>query len=150
MIFANKLDFFLTRSEHEALLVEAEKSLAIEKILSASLPSGLGKYCSIGRLSAGRLHIYADNGSIAMKLKQFSSSILEKMKARGLAVDSVKITVRVKPAAPPPKPPKPEMARQGIESFRELANSLKDSPLKSSIESLLANLDHQKHPLDDV
>ncbi|MBY0578029.1 MAG: DUF721 domain-containing protein [Burkholderiales bacterium] len=137
MIFANKLDFFLNQ---EALLIEAERTLAIEKILRASLPQELAKYCSMGRLSAGRLHIYADNGAVALKLRQFSSGIVEKLKARGVDADSLKISVRVKTDKKPAKTPKPKMGKKGIESFRELANSLEDSPLKSSIESLLESL----------
>ena len=150
MIFANKLDFYLGRSEHEALMVEAEKSLAVEKIVRASLPENLGKYCSIGRLSEGRLNIYADNGSIALKLRQLSRSLLAKLQSRGLEIDSIRISARVKPAVKPLKRPRPVMGEKGKTSFRELADSLEDSPLKSAIESLLEKLDHQQHPLDDI
>lgn len=141
MIFANKLDFFLNHTEHEALLVEAEKSLAIEKMLKASLPCELTQYCSAGRLSGGRLQIYADNGSAALKLRQISGSILEKLRARGVEADTLKISVRVKIDKKPVKPAKQGMGQQGVASFRELANSLQDSPLKSSIESLLEKMD---------
>ena len=142
MIFANKLDFYLDRSGHEALMVEAEKSMAIEKIVRASLPGNLGKYCSIGRLSEGRLNLYADNGSIALKLRQLSQSLLAKLRSRGLEIDSIRISTRVMPAARPLKRPKPVMGEKGRASFRELADSLDDSPLKSAVESLLAKLEN--------
>jgi len=142
MIFANKLDFYLGRSEHEALMVEAEKSMAIEKIVRASLPGNLGKYCSIGRLSEGSLSLYADNGSIALKLRQLTQSLLAKLRTRGLEIDSIRILTRVKPAAKPLKRPKPVMGEKGRASFRELADSLEGSPLKSAVESLLAKLEN--------
>lgn len=150
---ANRLDFFLGNSDSAALLREAGKSQGIEKVLRKSLPDELAKYCSAGRLIDGRLSIYVDNGAVASKLRQLSARILEKLKSRGLAVDALKISVRVNPVARIEKKPKPGMGRKGMESFRELADSLDDSPLKSSIESLiekLGNLSHQDQPLDDI
>lgn len=137
---ANRLDFFLGNSDSAALLREAGKSLGIEKVLRKSLPDELAKYCSAGKLIDGRLSIYADNGAVASKLRQLSARILEKLKTRGLEVDALKISVRVNPVARIEKKPKQGMGPKGMESFRELVDSLDDSPLKSSIESLIEKL----------
>lgn len=136
-MFANRLDFFL---DHEDLITEAERTLALESIVRQCLPQGLGRFCSAGRLIQGRLTLYAANGSVALKLRQMSASLLDRLKARGCQVDSLKISVRVNPEVERAKTAKPGMGRKGLESFRELADALPDSPLKSSVESLLGKL----------
>ena len=137
---ANRLDFFLGRSEGATLLRDAERSLRIERILRKSLPKAISAYCSAGRLSQGRLVIYADNGAVALKLRQLSTSLPEKLKHDAPEIDSIRISVRVNPETRLEKKPKQGMGKKGVESFRELSDSLEDSPLKSSIESLLEKL----------
>ncbi len=142
---AIRLDFYLGD-----LLGDAKRSLAIERILRASLPKELGKCCSAGRLARGELHLYADNGAAASKVRQLSRSLLEKLRMRGLAIDSIKVLVRVNPPQRKLPHKKPVMGKRGIDSFRELAATLPDSPLRSSIESLVDKLDDEKNPLDEV
>ena len=144
---ANRLDFFLGDF---SFLRDAEKSLKAERILRNCLPVELGRHCSAGRLKEGRLQIYADNGATAMKLKLISSGVLEKLKTRGLPIDSLKISVAVNPEPKIEKRQKKTMGRKGMASFRELADTLEDSSLKSSVESLLEKLGHQDQALDDI
>ncbi len=145
---ANKLDFFLDQGS--TLLLDAEKSLEIEKILKKALPRELSVYCSAGRLQEKKLQIYSDNGAVAMKLRQISSRLLEKLQAGGLAIDSIRISVRVNRKAEPGKKKPHVMGKKGIESFRELADSLQASPLKSSIESLLEKLGDQDQSFQNI
>lgn len=142
---AIRLDFYLGD-----LLGDAKRSLAIERLLRASLPRELGKCCSVGRLERGELHLYADNGAAASKIRQLSRSLLEKLRMRGLPIDSIKVLVRVNPPPRRLTRKKPVMGEKGVDSFRELAATLPDSPLRSSIEALVDKLDHEKHPLDEI
>ncbi len=142
---AIRLDFYLGD-----LLGDAKQSITIERILRASLPKELGKCCSAGRLMHGELHLYADNGAAASKIRQLSRTLLEKLRMRGLPIDSIKVLVRVNPPARRLPHRKPVMGEKGVDSFRALAATLPDSPLRSSIESLIDKLDDEKHPLDEI
>ena len=134
---ASRLDLFLGGKTWRH---EAETSLRIESILKKSLPQGISAYCSAGRLLDGKLVVYADNGAVAAKLRQISSSLLEKLKKDAPEIASIRISVRVNPETRIEKKPKKGMGKKGIESFRELSESLEDSPLKNSIEMLLEKL----------
>lgn len=142
---ANRLDFYLG-----GLLGEAERTLAIERIVRSALPKELGKCCSAGRLDRGELQLYADNGAAAAKIRQLSRSLLEKLRMRGLKIDSIRVLVRVNPQARRVQRKKPVMGRKGIDSFRELAAALPASPLRSSIESLVEALKDKKNALDEI
>ena len=91
-------------------------------------------------MSEGVLKIHADNPGTAFRLKQISPSLLEKLKAGGIPVQSLKIAVTVRNPQKARRNEKQGMGETGLDSFRELADSLDDSPLKSSIETLLHNL----------
>lgn len=142
---ANRLDFYLG-----GLLGDAERILAIERIVRSALPRELGKFCSAGRLERGELQLYADNGAAAAKIRQLSRSILDKLGARGLGIDSLKVMVRVNPPAREAPRKKPVMGKKGLDSFRELAAALPASPLRSSIESLVEALNDKKNALDEI
>ena len=141
MLSANKLDFFL--GDGSRLITEARQSISIDAKLAAALPAGLRHHCVAGRLASGVLRIHADNGSTALKLRQITPTLTERLKAGGIAVESLKISVRVDVAGTGKKPVKPGMGRKGIDAFRVLADTLDDSPLRASIEHLLSRLGHE-------
>ncbi len=139
MISANRLDFFLDDSSR--VLAEARRTIAIDSILKKTLPEGLS--ARAGRISEGVLKIHADNPGIAFRLKQISPSLLEKLKAGGIPIHSLKISVAVRNPQKTGRREKKGMGETGLESFRELADSLEDSPLKSSVKHLLSRLDRR-------
>ncbi len=105
-----------------------------------ALPSGLSTSCRVATVEGSTLIIAAANGAVAAKLKQMLPRLLEKFRQNKKQEQQVTvITVLVQPdyfrpePAPPMGPPREPMPTAML---AELAESLEDSPLKTTLETI--------------
>ena len=112
----------------------------LQHFLVDALPPGLNTSCRIAAVEGSTLIIAAANGAVAAKLKQMLPRLLEKFRQNKKQEQQVTaISVMVQPdyflpePAPRTGPPREPMP---IAMLAELAESLEDSPLKTTMEKI--------------
>lgn len=144
----HKVDSYLNllgkTPEYESLLSVARQLSLDQSTFHKLIPIQLVHYCSLSRITNGKLTILAENGAIAAKLKQLSPSLLRKLQQSGWEVTSFQILVQAQNSATFIKYHekhrdiiKPKLSQTGKECFSQLAATLPDSELKKAIHSLL-------------
>ncbi len=105
-----------------------------------ALPPGLSTSCRVATVEGSTLIIAAANGAVAAKLKQMLPRLLEKFGQNKKQEQQVTaITVLVQPDYFRPEPAvKTGPAREPMPTamLTELAESLEDSPLKTTLETI--------------
>ena len=105
-----------------------------------ALPPGLGTSCRVATVEGSTLVIAAANGAVAAKLKQMLPRLLEKFRQNKKQEQEVTvISVLVQPDFFQPEPaPRTGPPREPMPSamLAELAESLEDSPLKTTVEKI--------------
>lgn len=142
-------------SDHLDLLKRAKQLNQIMQSMTTSgaIPQSLSGHYRLGPLMNGTLILLANNASVAAKLKHISPSILSKIRQSGWKITTIKIKLQkpdsnkykdVDSNCPINQPPhnkskyQPKILSQtGVENLNNLAHSLPDSELKSSIQHLL-------------
>ena len=105
-----------------------------------ALPPGLNVSCRVAAVEGSTMVIAAANGAVAAKLKQMLPRLLEKFRQNKKQEQEVTvISVVVQPDFFQPDPaPRTGAARESMPTalLVELAESLEDSPLKTTIERI--------------
>lgn len=112
----------------------------LQQSFADALPPGLGTSCRVATVEGSTLIIAAANGAVAAKLKQMLPRLLELVrqnKKQEQQVTAISVLVQpdffrpgIAPAAGPPREPIP------TEMLAELAESLEDSPLRTTVERI--------------
>ena len=112
----------------------------LQKTFVDALPPGMNDSCRIATVEGSTLIIATANGAVAAKLKQMLPRLLEKfreIKTQYQEVTGFSVIVQpeffvaeTRPRAGPPREPIP------MDKLAELAESLGDSPLKSTLEAI--------------
>ena len=112
----------------------------LQSSFADALPPGLNQSCRVAAVEGSTIIIAAANGAVAAKLKQMLPRLLEKFRQNKKQEQEVTvISVLVQPdyfqPEPPPKagPPREPMPSAML---AELAESLEDSPLKTTVEGI--------------
>jgi hypothetical protein len=138
---ARRIDFFL-RALPESLARRARQAVLLQQAYNELAPPALAPVSRVGALSAGRLTLVADSGSVAAKLKQVSPSLLLKLQKRGLEVNRIEVRVQV-PAHPVRDSERDKkhrkISRQALDSMAGVAGRLAPSPLRQALERFLAS-----------
>ena len=104
------------------------------------LPPGLNTSCRVAAVEGSTLVIAAANGAVAAKLKQMLPRLLEKFSQNKKQEQEVTaISVLVQPDFFQPEPaPRTGPPREPMPTamLAELAESLEDSPLKTTVEKI--------------
>ena len=127
-------------TEHQDLFLKIDKLNKIQQSLFAIIPSHLAEHCAIGLPNSGKLTIFAQNGSIATKLKQISPSLLQKMQNLGCEITSIQIATQAHYQTNNIErfnQKRRHLGKSGVTSLTQLAATLPASALKTAIESLL-------------
>lgn len=137
---ARRIGYFL-HGLPESLARRAQQAAVLQQAYSEIAPPALLPMSRVGALSAGRLTLFADSGSVAAKLKQVSPSLLLKLQERGLEVNLIEVRVQVREG--PTRPPEVDKKRRKISDqtlgqLYGLAQALAPSPLREALENLLA------------
>lgn len=137
---AKSLDAILNEAEGiNSLMPQAKRLLELRRILSEALPGELPRYCSVANWRRGRLVIFAENNSIAAKLKLMRPILGDHFLKRGVEVTAIDIQVQPKQpgSEQPGKGAKLSTAAAGF--LADLTAQLPDSELKKSIAALAGN-----------
>ena len=112
----------------------------LQKTFVDALPPGMNDSCRIATVEGSTLIIATANGAVAAKLKQMLPRLLEKfreIKTQYQEVTGFSVIVQpeffvaeTRPRTGPPREPIP------MDKLAELAESLGDSPLKSTLEAI--------------
>ena len=133
--------------ENEALLPfhrRLRQLSRLQKTFVNALPSGMNESCRIATVEGSTIIIATANGAVAAKLKQMLPRLLERFREtigenKTQDQEVTGISVIVQPEffvadktynAPAPREPLP------AEKLTELAESLEDSPLKTTIQNI--------------
>lgn len=147
MSIINLSDHLATLSytpDYGRLFTRAKYLIEVQKHLLNIIPSQLRKRCTIGQhTTEGLLVIYVDNGAVATRLRNSTSSIQQKMNEAGIKVDSIKFRVLPRPYSRESVNTyeiRHSLSQTAIDHLSKLSDSLPaESPLQSSLKSLLAN-----------
>ena len=112
----------------------------LQHTFADALPPGLNTSCRVAAVEGSTLVIAAANGAVAAKLKQMLPRLLDKFRQNKKQEQEVTvITLLVQPDFFRPEPaPRtgPPRAPMPTAMLTELAESLEDSPLKTTVEKI--------------
>lgn len=112
----------------------------LQQSFADALPPGLNQSCRVANVEGSTLVIAVANGAVAAKLKQMLPRLLEKFrenKKQEQQVTVISVLVQPEYFRPPPAPQSgPPRAPMPAAKLAELAESLEDSPLKTTIERM--------------
>lgn len=137
---AHKIGDLLSASrELEALSRQAQRLAELQQVLFEAVPPLLASATRVKSCRAGTLVLLADNAAVAAKLRQFAPRLLIHLRKRATEVTGIRVEVQLaaQQTGPPIRSRKRSIAVDAIDDFRALANSLKDSPLKSALNRLV-------------
>ena len=127
---------FKDNAELAALSGHADSLTVSQKIWDATVPEVLRQFTQSGAVKHKRLTVYADNGTVAAKIKLLLPSLLNKLQKQGLEVTSIRVEVQVK--SHPRKPPKTErsISPQAASRLSALADELSGTALGEALAKL--------------
>lgn len=137
--FPDSLDHFLSHSEGAGSLMAHAKLLQkLARIYGQMLPDHLGAASRVANFKSGTVVIHADNGAVAVKLRQMAPSLTREFSSRGIECTGVTVKVQAldisHQSRSPEDRPLPEGARRNL---GRLAEGMPASPLREAIEQLL-------------
>lgn len=141
MSYQRSLDSFLTSTDGAGqLMAHARLLLKLAHIYECVAPAHLGQASRVANYKSGIVVIHADNGALAVKLKQMAPSLATEFLKRGVECNGlqVKVQARENPRQSSTSTQKPLSAGTG-RTLTELAGSLPASPLREALEHLVAH-----------
>ncbi|MBU1691988.1 MAG: DUF721 domain-containing protein [Gammaproteobacteria bacterium] len=121
----------------QTLLQQAQKLLVLQKAWTEVAPKPLAAVSRVGAVRLKTLIVYANNGAVAGKLRQFVPSLLEKIQNRGIEITAIRVDVQVESPLPGKKPKTLTVSHNALSSLEKLEQSLVDSPLKNALHTLI-------------
>jgi Dna[CI] antecedent, DciA len=137
---ARKINFYIDTSDSLRKLASDARRLAeLQQILLGATPPPLAQACCVKKLSAGTLHLAAENGAIASKIRQLAPRLLVAYQNCGVEVTSIRVEVQVNEGqiAPLNSPTKVPLSIDSINNLEILANRLEASPLKRALTNMV-------------
>ena len=131
--------------EYASLFTSAQKLREHQSTFFKLIPAQWAEHCALGGITDSRLTILAGNGAIAAKLKQISPSLLRKLQKLEWQITAIQILVQVNSAAKNTtlstkyeyRKKNLRLSSRGKECLKQLAATLPDSELKSTIQSFI-------------
>lgn len=137
---ARKIGNLLAQSgQLRALSRQAQRLAELQQVLFEAVPPLLTSATRVKNYRAGTLFLLADNAAVAAKLRQLAPRLLVHVRKREIEATGIQVEVQVKS----PKfrtgneVTKRALPADAIKDFGELAEALKDSPLKSALTRLV-------------
>lgn len=136
---SHSLDSYLSSTDGAGrLMVHARLLQKLAHIYAAAAPEHLGKASRVANYKSGTVVIHADNGAVAVKLRQMAPSLASEFAKRGIECNGVQVKVQAldisQHSIEASGHPLPAGAGRALS---DLAESLPDSPLREAIETLL-------------
>lgn len=125
--------FFNAAPELRQVYIQATHLQLLQQVLRDQLPVGMATACSVSSVRQGVLTVHADNGAMALKLKQMAPTLLLPIQERDATILSLRIIVQIKDRNQARKRNKPYLGATSCNILAEFAENLQDTPLKSAI-----------------
>ncbi len=116
------------------LLDTAHTLTALQQQFAHVAPPYIAQSCQVTGLRHGTLHIAANNGTLAAKLRQLAPDIVNKLQDRGCEVSGIRVKVQVSYAPVPIIRTPRILSSTAQRQLHELSESLIESPLKQALE----------------
>jgi hypothetical protein len=134
----HKPDALLSGSDGiPALMPQARRLLELRQLLADLLPDALARACTVANYKHGKLVVFAENNTVAAKLRLLSPTLRDRLSNRGVQVTEMDIGVQAPEAAREKTEKSAALSGSAVASLAELASQLPDSPLKECV-SLMA------------
>jgi len=120
-----------------ALAAAARRSVELQRVYLQAVPADLSKASHVCWARADLLSMAAGNGAIAAKLRQLAPRILERFRQQGFEFNAMRVEVQVglNQRTLPQMECKP-LSEKALQSIRDAARELPESPLKSALVRL--------------
>lgn len=129
--------FFTATPELHQLYAHTSHLRQLQQVLEAALPAALATACNVSSLQQGILTVHAENGAVALKLKQMAPRLLQLIQERDSNVSNLRIIVQIRDRHQVRKRNKPNLSAQGCSILSEFAENLQDTPLKSALTRIV-------------
>lgn len=122
-----------------SLQAHANHLLQLQQTLAAALPAALARSCRIANLKQGVLIIHAENGAVAAKLRQLTTTLTTRYRSQGELLTEIRIKVQPLEETPQARP-QPRAAILGAgsrTSIERLLDKLPDGLLRQALAELV-------------
>ncbi len=129
---------FRNNAEISALVSQAGKVSAMQKIWCEIAPQPLNRHSQAGSIKHKRLTVYAENGPIAAKIKLLSPNLLTQLQKKGFEVTSIRVEVQVQVQSNSIKsnlPPR-KLSKEASSLVFALADQLSGTELGNALKRL--------------
>ncbi len=114
-------------AEHARLLA------GIQRTLASVLPPLLRTEVQVANFRQGTLVVGATNGAVAHRLRTLSGSVLDRLRAEGVAASTLKVEVRPPPVTPASAPKRAVLSTEARTRLEELSRNLPESPVREAV-----------------
>ena len=138
---AHKINFYLSASERlQSLFTQAQYLIRLQQTWRKIVPANLAGSSKVAAIEQKILIVFVDNGAVAAKLKHLLPSLLKKLQHEQIEVNAIQIEVQANnPVNDKRLTRDMPLSTAARNSLKHLAAGLEDSPLKDSIEKMLAH-----------
>lgn len=131
--------FFTSSQELRQITGKVQQLRTIQLHYEKVAPPSLLRSSQVLQIEQGELILAASNSAVAAKLRQMAPELTTQLQLNGCEVTGIQVRVQVT-TPPGTRTPTPvSMSSQGKQYLTDLADSLKDSPLKSALKRLAQN-----------
>ena len=127
------------------VMAHARLLLDLAQRFATAAPAGLGDAAHIANYKSGKVIIHADNGAVAVKIRQLSQRLCDELSKGGPECNrlEVKVQPRQIPCQSTPSTIKP-LSAGACGTLRAASASLPDGPLRQALDALLARAARQE------
>lgn len=121
------------------VMAHARLLLKLSRRYEAVAPAGLARVSRVANYKLGKLVIHADNGAVAAKLRQMSTSLCSLLSKAGVECNLVEVKVQPREIPYQSSASKPEpLSRKASATLRDIAERLPAaSPLRVALDKLV-------------
>lgn len=120
------------------LMAHAALLQKLAHIYANTAPEHLGRVSRVANYKSGTVVIHADNGAVAVKLRQMAPSFAREFSNRGVECNGVQVKVQALEISDhSPQPVVRPLSGRTSDGLQELAQGMRASPLREAIETLL-------------
>ncbi|MDQ5916868.1 MAG: hypothetical protein QG584_2762 [Pseudomonadota bacterium] len=136
---SHSLDRFLANTDAAgSVMAHARLLQKLARIYENSAPEHLGKASRVANYKSGTVVIHADNGAVAVKLRQMAPTLANEFSKRGVECNGVTVKVQAIEISQHFQSPTGHTLPAGAgRALAELAAGMPASPLREAIETLL-------------
>lgn len=121
------------------LLAHAASLQKLARIHASVLPEHLARASRVANHTSGTVVIHAENGAVAVKLRQMAPTLTREFLNRGFECSDVRIKVQAFDISDHSRdPPQRPLSTVASDELARLAAGMAESPLRAAIETLLA------------